>query len=374
MNPTRALLVLALAACDGDPEAIDPDAIHIAPMPIAAPLQINQAGQVDGDLTVFTAEALTVASGDDYPASLDLEFAYLICGGSYGVGTLEITGLGSSDPAVVSDEGAIVGPGTATVSVLGTLDINEMPCLDRPEVRIDVPVTVHEVSGLHLITPSWCPDADEPVVLAGHSLELFGVQPLDAAGAPFGPSNLEHGRQAPVDVSSDVTLGFAGEERAVDTVVAAEPGTIHVIGAGGEERTVDVVAPEALTEVEWVFALAGFAGTPVTVEDGGSYGASGWGRTTNALLVHSDSAAVDGAPLCHAAAPMAEISAGPPEVCVTAEGLDVDSVVPAGLTGPTAVRIVGDGTCQVTARLGAIETSASFSFVRTDGLLNAFDL
>jgi hypothetical protein len=320
--------------------------------------------EADPELGVRASEVVTFAWGGDYPRALEISMdeEWATCGSLDGTFTLDE--VESQDEAL---EVELTGPASFRLAptaegefdaiVRGTFvanpDVASCAGASVP-IELHVSVPVRRPVGVLIAPPSECSESVAFRVETGGRLapDLY-LQLVDADGTAFQPRNAVSTHPATLDVvtGEDAELSLhTPDDGFAALVVAGEPGPVSVVAFDEEQQVIEHVAPADIDVVGVRFSLLGFAGNPTPLESGGTYGESGWARTTSSIGISSSGLTVDGERIC--TMPRADgfvLESSTPQTCTTYAELG-HGVGPLGesvfdLAVPLSAEVMASGTC-----------------------------
>ncbi|AUX40402.1 hypothetical protein SOCE26_018030 [Sorangium cellulosum] len=346
------------------PDPVEPDTGEAATLSIPARTRSTMAGAYIADTTLSTparavaASGATLAIGPGYPTSVTFELGSILdprcCCDPLG-GAITIDGISAVEGAATVMQ---TGPTTfvASVSEVGTSTFEVSGAIAVPEGGLDgcsayddtreLPVTLRMT--LLAERPRWRIEAPaecgaRTVIQSNRPLPITTVA-LDAAGQRFYPNNVEHA--AVTVVGSGVGL-WTPEGGAPSDIVATGEGNVVITATdGGASHEVSVIPAARIDAMEVVFALPGFGGGGIPLEEGETY--DGFGRTGNRVVALVSRLESAGDPLCsEARTEDFEVTSSTPETCAV-DGRLCESVEATGGDLLTrSARVVADGTCSV---------------------------
>ncbi|WP_437678933.1 hypothetical protein [Sorangium sp. So ce131] len=346
------------------PDPVAPDTGEAATLSIPARTRSTVDGHYIADSTLSTptravAEGgATLAIGPGYPTSMTFALGSLLepscCCEPLG-GAITIDGISAVEGAATVMQ---TGPTTfvASVSEEGTSTFEVSGVIAVPEGRLDgcsayddtreLPVTLRMT--VRAERPRWRIEAPaecgaRTVIQSNRPLPITTVA-YDAAGQSFYPTNVEH---AAVTVAgSGVGLRVPEGGAPADVVATGEGNVVITATDGGASHEVSVIPAARIDAMEVVFALPGFGGGGITLEEGETY--DGFGRTGNRVVALVSRLESAGDPLCSAARTEDfEVTSSTPETCAV-DGRFCESVeVSGGNLLTRSARVAADGTCSV---------------------------
>ena len=179
------------------------------------------------------------------------------------------------------------------------------------------------------------------------------VRPVDGDGTPFSPRNATAERSVSVRVSTPLAepIVLLDEAKGLASLrVPRVPELELRLDGGGPVHRLAVYDPADVTDVSLSFVLPGYAGNPLSLIDGETYGEGGFGRTLGHVFPQVGTVMVDGEAVCDGPdVDWFTLTSTTPETCVVVDPTPIDDSIGVYNGGETTVsaEVVGDGRCAV---------------------------
>jgi len=256
---------------------------------------------------LLVAKELSFALAEGYPATLEIRMTGvydLLCGQISGRVVFETGSMSTTASAEVRGEDSVAvtahQEGDATLDIQGRMLVDEAglgPCAQDPyydgasEIALTwrLEVAVRALAGVRVSLPSRCKNSAVHYVESDAAFppdELL-ARPTDSTGDSFSPHNADPDYPIDLVVTADpgTSLWLASDEEGLSALRASGPeGPIRIVAPVGEPTELMLVPAERIETLTLGFSLAGAAGHEIRLTSGETYGATGFSRTSNAVV------------------------------------------------------------------------------------------